>query len=165
MEDIEKKFWEALTAKVDTGLKKFSLSEIYDALDEYEDNIGETIFDDAEDFATEDYLHDIIYDNQSPKDAIYTDLEKSYSKMKTWLPNILDDYKIYVEWIKSPYFEIFENDFYLFIEPKFGQKPEKLKYADDHADEDKINWIKYMKEKFNGDFEAFAAHIFESFIK
>ena len=29
MEDIEKKFWEALTAKVDTGLKKFSLSEIH----------------------------------------------------------------------------------------------------------------------------------------
>lgn len=137
----EKKFWEILLEKSSKKSDEVDEDDILDAAKEAE-------IRDIEECLSE-YCSCVDYD------VDYADLEKSYENRSYADDDLIEGYRVVFEWCRSPYCSLFESTFTV----KF------IKRDLEAEAKEKADWIAAQKEKFNGDFEKFAAEMYDSYIK
>lgn len=137
----EKKLWEILLDKASKKNNEVDEDDILKAADDVE-------IEDIED-ALSEYCCNVDYD------VDYADLEKSYENRSYADDDLIEGYRVVFEWCHSPYCSLFESTFTVrFIKRDFEAEAKE-----------KADWIAAQKEKFNGDFEKFAAEMYDSYIK
>lgn len=137
----KKKFWEILLDKASKKNNEVDEDDILKAADE----VGIKKIEDA----LSEYCCCVDYD------VDYADLEKSYENRSYVDDNLIEGYRVSFEWCHSPYCSLFESTFTV----KF------IKRDLEAEAKEKADWIAAQKTKFDGDFEKFAAEMYDSYIK